>query len=104
MSKNKNLKKFLFNLYVYSFLDGFVLIYAVYTIMFVHKGLNTLQIGYLLAIWSGLHVALEIPSGVLADKYNRRAMLAAGQICKAIGFSLWLLFPTFLGLALGFIF
>lgn len=89
---------------IYRFFDDFVIIYALYTLMFQNNGLKVGEISILLAIWSITSFLLEIPSGVLADKYNRRNILIFAQGFRIAGFMLWLLFPTFWGFLFGFIF
>ncbi len=90
-------------LYTYAFLDDFIFIYPLYQLMFLARGLNINQISWLFIIWSLAALAAEIPTGLLADRFSRKRLLAAGQLIKAAGFMSWLLWPTFLGFALGFI-
>ena len=71
--------------------------------MFGDFGQTPLQIGILLGTWSSTALLLEIPSGVLADKYNRRTILFLAQVIRGIGYLVWMLYPTFLGFLIGFI-
>ena len=50
-------------LYTYRFLDDFVLLYPVYTLLFSGAGLSVWQISSLFAIWSVSSIAFEVPSG-----------------------------------------
>jgi len=90
-------------LYTYAFLDDFIFIYPLYQLMFIARGLSINQISWLFVIWSIAALAAEVPTGILADRYSRKRLLAAGQVIKAIGFLMWLVWPTFWGFALGFI-
>jgi MFS family permease len=71
--------------------------------LFVESGLSGAEISALFAIWSGVGVLAEIPSGALADRFSRRACLVAAGILQACGYGAWLLLPTFAGFALGFV-
>ncbi len=91
-------------LYLFSFFDNFVLIYPLYALFFVDNGISASQISSLFIVWSLTSFVLELPSGALADKYPRRRILLIGQLSKIVGFLCWLLFRTYLGFLLGFIF
>ena len=62
-------------LYGYSFLDEFVLLYPVYTLLFSDTGLSVWQISSLFVLWSVTGVVLEVPSGAWADAVSRRMLL-----------------------------
>ena len=87
----------------YRFLDTFVLIFPFYTVMFTEHGMSPAQIGLALAAWSLTGVALEIPTGALADRLSRRWLLFAAQVFRGLGFLVWVLFPGFWGYLIGFI-
>lgn len=97
------MKRFLYKIYLYKFLEDFVLIYPLYAVMFTEKGLEPFQVGTLLTTWSVTAFLLEVPSGAWADRYSRKHILFIGQVIRAIGYGCWLLFPTFWGFLLGFI-
>ena len=90
-------------LYVYSFFDEFILLYPFYAILFADTGLSTAQISSLFVIWSLTSVALEIPSGVLADLVSRRLLIAGGPLLSAAGFALWTWAPSYPAFAAGFV-
>jgi len=87
----------------YRFFDTFVLIFPFYTVMFTEHGMAPAQIGVALAAWSLTGVALEIPTGALADRVSRRWLLAVAQVFRGAGFLLWALVPTFWGYLGGFV-
>ncbi|WP_308257439.1 MFS transporter [Pseudonocardia lacus] len=78
-------------------------IYPLYALLFVDSGLSDLQISLLFAIWSAVGVLVEVPSGVVADRFSRRGCLVAGDIIRAVGFAAWVLLPEFAGFAAGFV-
>ncbi len=51
----------------------------------------------------GTAILLEVPSGVLADRYSRRFLLFVSQWFAVAGFACWALFPGFWGFLLGFV-
>lgn len=86
-----------------SFLDELVLIYPVYALMMLDSGIGEFELSVLFMIWSVTAFVLEIPSGVIADRVDRRRYIFAGSIAGACGFLCWLAWPTFWGFALGFV-
>ena len=83
------------------FLDSFVLILPFYTVMFAETGLSPVEIGVILASWSAVCLLLEVPCGVLADRFSRRGLMAIAQLIRCVGFGVWLLFPGFWGFLIG---
>lgn len=77
-------------------------IYALYTLLFADSGLSTGEIGTLLILWSAVAFVLEIPSGAWADMVDRRLLLALGAVLQALAFAAWMVWPVYLGFALGF--
>ncbi|NNE12850.1 MAG: MFS transporter, partial [Ilumatobacter sp.] len=88
-------------LYLLAFVDEFGPIYAVYTLWFNDNGISTPQISTAFLIWAIAAVAFEIPSGALADTVDRRRLLAGAFVVRAIGITIWLVWPTFAGLLVG---
>ncbi|MEV0548070.1 MFS transporter [Nocardia salmonicida] len=78
-------------------------IYALYGVLFADHGLSTAQISLLLAIWSVTAFLLEVPSGAWADTVSRRRLLVLSCVLQAACFALWMLEPSFVGFALGFL-
>lgn len=78
-------------------------IYALYGVLFADHGLSTAQISLLLAIWSVTAFLLEVPSGAWADTVSRRRLLVLSCVLQAACFVLWMLAPSFVGFALGFL-
>jgi MFS family permease len=86
---NPPLLRFLRAYYAYVFLFDFMLCYAVYTALFQLRGLSVSEIGVLLAFWSASAIVLELPSGALSDHFDRRWLLAAAPLVKALTFVCW---------------
>ena len=71
--------------------------------MFADNGLSDEQISALFLIWSMVGLVAEVPTGALADRFSRRAALAAGSVLQAVGYAMWLAVPGFVGYAAGFV-
>lgn len=69
--------------------------------MFVDHGLSPWQVSVTLIAWSTTAFLLQIPAGLLADRFSRRWLLAFGQAGRGLGFLIWLLFPGFAGYLIG---
>jgi hypothetical protein len=79
-------------------------LYGVYTLYFSDHGLTPTEISSLLVIWSLTGFVLEIPSGAWADTVDRRRLLVLSGAVYVAAFTTWLVWPTYAGLALGFVF
>lgn len=90
-------------IYTFVFLNDFILIYPLYAVMFTDHGLSAAEVASILAVWSGVVFLLEIPSGVLADKFSRRKILFWAQISRALGYGVWIFFPNYWGFLTGFL-
>ena len=91
-------------LYTYKFIGQCLPIYAFYTILFLERGKTISDIAVLIALWSVFTIAFEIPAGILADRWNRRNMLAIAAVIQGICFIIWFFSHTFFMFALGFFF
>jgi len=89
-------------LYIYKFIGSCLPIYAFYQILFLERGQSVSDIAILLALWSFFAIIFEFPSGVLADRWNRRNMLALAKLLKGFCFVIWFFSHTFFMFALGF--
>ncbi len=91
-------------LYAYKFISQCLPIYAFYTILFVQRGQSTADIAVLIALWSAFAIVFEIPSGILADRWNRKNMLMLSAVLQGLCFIIWFFAHTFLMFAAGFVF
>ena len=88
-------------LYALAFVDEFGPVYAVWTLWFNDHGVSTGEISTVFLVWALIALVLEIPSGALADRVDRRRLLAAAFLIRGVGISAWLVWPTFEGLLIG---
>lgn len=90
--------------YLYKFFENFVPVYPVYLLLFGQRGIPLADVSLLLSIWSLSVVLLEVPSGILADYWNRKHMLVFAALFKGICYGLWIFSESFFLFALGFLF
>lgn len=95
--------RFLAKIYAFKFFDSFILIFPLYAVMFVDAGLSPVEISIALTAWSATTFLLQIPAGVVADRFPRRYVLAAAQAGRAAGFALWMAWPHFWGFFIGLV-
>ena len=89
-------------LYTHKFISGCMPIYAFYMILFLDRGLYVTDAALLLALWSLFTILAEFPSGVLADRWNRKNMIVIASILHGSCFVLWYFSDTFLMFTGGF--
>ncbi|MFG2246311.1 MFS transporter [Spirillospora sp. NPDC048823] len=90
-------------MYVYAFLEDFVLLYPVYAVLFADAGLSPAAISSLFVIWSVTTFSFELPSGLWADVFSRRLLLVVAPLLAGVGFGLWVAFPSYPAFAAGFV-
>jgi len=69
-------------LYIAAFLQGVPFWYAIEKLFMIDIGFNTASIGVMVAIMSIVMLAIETPSGVLADRWSRKGVMILG--CSAL--------------------
>ncbi|MFE2540274.1 MFS transporter [Actinacidiphila glaucinigra] len=74
-----------------------------YAVLFADAGLSEAGISSLFAVWSLTAFLLEVPSGVWADRFSRRALLTVAPLLAGAGFTLWTLWPCYASFAAGFV-
>lgn len=89
-------------LYIYKFIGQCLPIYAFYAILFMERGKSVSDVALLIALWSAFAIIFEIPAGILADKWNRRNMLAMAAALQSLCFIIWYFSHTFIMFAVGF--
>ncbi len=88
-------------LYTLAFVDEFAPLYALFTLWFNDNDVSTSEISVVFIIWAALAVVLEVPSGALADRLDRRKLIASAFALRAVGIAVWLIWPTVTGLVIG---
>lgn len=71
-------------LYVSALLQGIVFWYAIEKLFMLTIGFNTATIGLMVAIMSVVMLAVETPSGILADRWSRKGVMILGALALGI--------------------
>lgn len=104
MSSNRsiggNLKIYTINAY----LGATVLLGSIQMFYYIDSGMTFAQVALIQSIGSIIAVILEVPFGVLGDKFGLKKILVLGAICATMYVALLLFFPTFLGFLIAEIF
>jgi MFS family permease len=77
------LRRRLAPLYVAVFLQGFMLWVPVEKLFMTSIGFDAAAVGLMAAAYSALVPLLELPSGILADRWSRRGVLIVGSLALA---------------------
>jgi len=93
---------FLLRLYAFAFFSDFFLVFSVDKLIFKANGLSVWEIAVIISCWGGIRLLAEIPSGILADVWNRKYMLILSGFFSFLCYLSWCLFPNFFGFLLGF--
>lgn len=101
MNKNSALRRFLRNVYGYSFFNKLILLTPVYAVFMQENGLTDLQLSLMFIILSAGTFLTQIPVTWITNKLGAKPAIILGQLLKAIAFVLWLVWPTFWGFAIG---
>ncbi len=88
-------------LYLYAFVDELGPLLAIYTLWFADHAITASQVSLVFALWAAIGIVIEVPSGALADQVDRRRLVAAAMVFRAVGIGVWLVWPTFLGVVVG---
>ena len=88
--------------YVYKFFSECLPIYAFYALLFMERGQTLRHVALLIAIWNVFAIMFEIPTGVLADRVNRKKLLVVGALLKGVCFITWYVSYDFWLFATGF--
>ena len=89
--------------YIFKIFSDFIFIYPYYALMMREQGITDSGYSTLMIIWVLPIFIFEVPSGIIADKYNRKAVIVVGQLIRSFGYLTWVLKPDFIGFAIGFI-
>jgi MFS family permease len=84
-------RRFLRRYYLAHFWYDFIFAYAVYTLYFSLRGMSVLDISLLITWWSITSMAMEVPSGALADAWSRQKLLVLSPLIKSLCFITWFL-------------
>lgn len=85
MDRSRNsLTRRMVPLYIAVFMQGFVFWYAVEKVFMASIGFSGVTFGLLAATYAAMSLFLEIPSGILADRWSRKGILMIAGVMLAV--------------------
>lgn len=90
MRAQASFKRTLSFYYLYVFSYDFIFGYAIFPAFFQLSGSSPEMVGAILAFWAACIIAFEVPSGLLADIFNRKALLVVAPLLKGACFVVWI--------------
>lgn len=79
-------KSFLRRFYFFSFFQWFAPIWAVEKLFIQSRGVDLPQISLIVTVWLVVILLLQIPTGVLADRYGRRGIIVFSTLLSSLYF------------------
>src|SRR5581483_8514807 len=83
MDYPQTLTKRLRPLFIAAFLQSFVFWYAIEKPFLNHLGLDKEAMALVSIVFSVSYLIINVPSGILADRWSRRGVLMLGSLCLA---------------------
>jgi predicted MFS family arabinose efflux permease len=83
-AKSSNLNRRLLPLYVAAVLQGLILWVPVEKLLMTEIGFDPASIGVMAAAYAALVPMVELPSGILADRWSRRGVLVISSLALAV--------------------
>lgn len=100
LSVDKRLRPLL----IADFFAGLMFFYPVTFPLMHHLGFSTAQMSLYALTWNTVILAIEVPSGILADRWSRKKVIMLGQVIIAIGAAILGFAHTFAGFIIGAVF
>lgn len=76
--------KRLLPLYIAGFFHSFVLWYTIEKLFMQSIGFDNTMIGFMVALYSAVMLLVEVPSGILADRWSRKGVLIIASVCLSL--------------------
>lgn len=84
VSESRTLNRRLMPLYAAAFFQSFVLFYAVEKLFMRSLGFGDAGIGFMVSVYSLVMLAVDAPSGILADRWSRKGVLVLASIALSL--------------------
>lgn len=95
----KNIKKN----YIYILSNSIALTEAIWMLFLAHRGMNLVQIGLLESIFHVTSLAMELPTGMIADRFGRRISRISGRVMALLSTLVMLTSHSFWGFLFAFV-
>jgi MFS family permease len=90
--------------YLYTFLMGTSLSEAIWMLYLASRGMSLVQIGLIESVFHGTSLLMEVPTGIVADRFGRKTSRLLGRLMAMIGSILMISSSSFWGFVLAFVF
>jgi MFS family permease len=90
--------------YLYTFLSNTSLSEAIWMLYLAYRGLTLFQIGLVESVFHVTSLLMEVPTGIVADRFGRRTSRLLSRVMAMIGTLLMIASRSFWGFALAFVF
>ena len=101
MKVKQSLQHFLKNVYGYVFFNSMLLVSPVYAIYMQNHGVSDFWLSVLMILSTISVMITQIPVFFSARKYSTKSVLLFGQMITPLTYLLWLIWPTYIGFAIG---
>jgi len=88
MTRSKRLKRNILYVQLYYFFRSFIFAYVIERLFWRSRGISIAETVYIEIIYGATIILLEIPTGVLADRFSRKNVILIGSILTLIGATL----------------
>ena len=75
--------------------------WLIQNVYILKHGISFTKLSVILVLWTISMMVLNIPSGVVADRFSRKWTIVAGKLAFLVGISIFALFPSFIGFTIG---
>lgn len=86
MDYRNRIKGNIWKLYAYWFFHNFIFAYVIERLYWQQRGMTIQQVVYTEIIYAGVIIILEIPTGVISDRWSRKNMLVIGAFLTCFEF------------------
>jgi MFS family permease len=90
--------------YLYSFISSLSFSEAIWMLYLAHRGMSLVQIGLLESVFHLTSLLMEVPTGIVADRFGRRTSRALSRLVALAATLLMLASRDFGGFVLAFVF
>ena len=95
------MRRLLFGIYGFAFLNKFLLLTPVYTIFMQQNGLTDFQLSTMFIVSSLGTILGQVPITNITNRLGQRWSMMIGQILKTVAILLWLVMPNYAGFFIG---
>ncbi len=99
----QQLKKNILKNYIFTFIASVGITDAIWMLYLAHRGMSLVQIGILESIFHITGMTMEIPTGIIADRFGRKTSRVLGRLLNLVSTALMLCANGFWGFALAFV-